>query len=272
MSGIVAPVPGPGAFPGCPAVLVFPHAGGSPRQYASWSKLLSASDRPVGVLGVTYPGRDRRMADLCPDRVQDLAVEAADAVEAMEEPPAVLAGHSLGATVALETLLELHHRSCGAKLPTLVVSGQVTPEFAGGGHLHCASDEELLAELSRIGQSTAQVLADPEMAALHLPVIREDYRLIETYHASERPPSLMRTKIVTVRGTRDSGLASAELAGWHRWASRVTGPVAVPGDHLHHLTHPELAVLCGCLARSSTGPGPQGTVVATTEETVRYSS
>ncbi|WP_018118984.1 thioesterase II family protein [Corynebacterium mastitidis] len=249
MSGVLVPVPGGWRGPEAPAVVVFPHAGGSPRQYAAWSRAMAGIPGAPSVLGAIYPGRDRRMSDPHPLTLQDLAREIADAFVRLPEPPAVLAGHSLGATVAAEAALELRRRGAVRRPPVLVVSGQASPDLAGGGGLHRASDEELLADVSRIGDSTARALADPDVAALHLPAIREDYRLIETYRSTRRQESVMTSHIVVVRGSEDTELPLEAAAGWHRWGTRVTGPVRVPGDHLHHLTRPELALLCGGLAR-----------------------
>lgn len=48
-----------------------------------------------------------------------------------------------------------------------------------------------------------------------------------------------------------SYLPKAAMTGWQAWASRVIGPVAVPGDHFHHLKHTDLAVLCRMIALAS---------------------
>lgn len=251
MNGTMVPLPGSGAATDLPSVLVFPHAGGSPRQYAKWARVFSGAGAPVAGLGVTYPGRDRRIGAAHPRTIQCLAGEVADAIEDMGTMPAVLAGHSLGATVAVETLREIHRRHPGERLPVLVASGQAAPEHAGGGCLHESDDAVLLDELSRLDGATAQVMADPEMSALLLPVIKEDYRLIETYVASPPPAVVMKTTIITVRGVSDDDLPKAAMTGWQAWASRVIGPVAVPGDHFHHLKHKDLAVLCRMIALAS---------------------
>lgn len=125
------------------------------------------------------------------------------------------------------------------------------PEHAGGGCLHESDDAVLLDELGRLDDATAQVMADPDMSALLLPVIREDYRLIETYVASPAPAVVMKTTIITVRGVSDDALPKAAMRGWQAWASRVIGPVAVPGDHFHHLKRTDLAVLCRMIALAS---------------------
>lgn len=251
VNGTMVPLPGSGAAADLPSVLVFPHAGGSPRQYAKWARVFSGAGAPVAGLGVTYPGRDRRIGAAHPRTIQCLAGEVADAIEDMGTMPAVLAGHSLGATVAVETLREIHRRHPGERLPVLVASGQAAPEHAGGGCLHESDDAVLLDELSRLDDATAQVMEDPEMSALLLPVIKEDYRLIETYVASPPPVVVMKTTIITVRGVSDDDLPKAAMRGWQAWASRVIGPVAVPGDHFHHLKHKDLAVLCRMIALAS---------------------
>lgn len=262
----LVPVPGSCRESEC-IVIVFPHAGGSPRQYVHWPQMyrrLAVGKEPEPkVLGVTYPLRDhasysnpaRDLQALSTDIAREVlfTVECLGAVARPERIcRVVLAGHSLGAIVAFEVLRELARLLPGRRLPTLLISGQVTPEHAGGGTFHRSSDMELINELGRMDPRTAVVLSDPEMASLHLPAIREDYRLIETYRCQpvgddrsrdREANEKLNTKIVIVKGDSDSELMDAHINGWARWVREVDGPFTVPGDHMHHITRNELAYL-----------------------------
>lgn len=248
-------------------VVVFPHAGGSPRQYAHWPRVCRRAAVGKGpepkVWGVTYPLRDHAIHFNPARSLQALSIDIARevllAVEnlgSVTRPKrickVVLAGHSLGAIVAFEVLRELARLFPGRRLPTLLISGQVTPERAGGGSFHRGSDMELIKELGRMDPRTEVVLSDPEMASLHLPAIREDYRLIETYRCDLFETAMSRekaaneklnTKIVIVKGDSDLELVDAYINGWARWAHEIDGPFTVPGDHMHHITRNELAYL-----------------------------
>lgn len=236
MRNILVPVPG-SAAPSS-TIVVFPHAGGSPRQYAPWGRIAGSQAR---VLGVTYPGRDHRLGDAHPATMRDLAKEIAAALDAAS--PLILAGHSLGAILAYETLLAWQ-RAGGGEGTTLVVSGQTSPDHAGGGTLHLGADGALVEALSRSSPDTARALAEPELAALYLPAIREDYRLIETYSPPPPGSATTQSSIVVVKGYADEELITASVAGWQRLSPDVLGPVLVPGDHMHHIDRPELAQMC----------------------------
>ncbi|MBC3186411.1 thioesterase [Corynebacterium sp. zg-331] len=239
-SRILVPVPGSVAGPASrPTIVVFPHAGGSPRQYARWGRIAGPQ---VRVLGVTYPGRDYRLGDAHPETMRDLAAEIA-AVLGVASFPIVLAGHSLGAVLAYETLLAWQ-RAGGGGGAVLVVSGQVSPDRAGGGAMHVGADSGIVEELSRNDPDTARALADPELAALYLPAIREDYHLIETYIPPPWANAATQSTIIIVKRCADKELTAASATGWRRLSPDVLGPVIVPGDHMHHIHRPELAQMC----------------------------
>ncbi|RRQ13973.1 hypothetical protein CXF46_09095 [Corynebacterium bovis] len=242
------------------------------------------------VLGVTYPGRDHRLGEPHPATMRDLAEEVAGALAAEvgpgagqsagtgsagtgsagpAAPPVVLAGHSLGAVLAYETLLAWQRAGGGAGA-TLVVSGQTSPDRAGGGAVHLGPDSGIVAELARSGPDSARALADPELAALYLPAIREDYRLIETYVPPPPDRGVTQSTIVAVKGYADTELTAVSITGWRRLSPDVIGPVTVPGDHMHHIRRPELAQMCcGGLRRDATARTAPGTAAHTPQRKAR---
>jgi len=49
------------------------------------------------------------------------------------------------------------------------------------GEVHTFDDSRLASELLRLSNANEELLAEPELAKLMFPIIRNDYRLIETY-------------------------------------------------------------------------------------------
>lgn len=182
------------------------------------------------------------MQDLADDIAAALATEF-PSTDHPDSPPIILAGHSLGAILAYETLLAWQHTGGGLGV-LLVISGQTSPHYAGGGTVHLAADQHIIEEVSRSGPETARALADPELAALYLPAIREDYRLIETYSPHPRVSGWTSSTIVIAKGYGDKELSAVSTTGWRHLSPDVIGPVTVPGDHMHHIRRPELAQLC----------------------------
>ncbi|MBN9743395.1 thioesterase [Amycolatopsis sp. A1MSW2902] len=223
--------------PGSSPVVVFPHAGGSPRFFRHWPQALSRTP----LLGVTYPGRDTRMNETYADNphgddLLGLAHAAADAIRAIGLAAPVLVGHSFGAYLAYETATELLRR--GDTGVRLVVSGQNPPAHRPATLLHRAGDDELVADIVRQNPGSAEVWANPQLRNIFLPPVREDYRLLETY----APPTTVFPKlpeILVCRADSDGEVLPETLDDWHACAHRVHPPAVFRGDHFY-LAEPDL--------------------------------
>ena len=221
MSRIVATLPG--ARPAGRRLILFPHAGGSPRFFHHW-----VGEVPdAHLMGVTYPGRDHRVEEPHPRTLSELAEEIAHALPEVAAP--VLFGHSMGALVAHEVACLL---TAAGGSPVLIVSGHDAPGGRPGRRvLHQRPDDELIADLVRLDRHNAEVFALPELAELFLPVIREDYRMVETHRPAPRPRV---PRVLVVNGDRDSEVTATGAAAWGRCATTFDGVRLVAGGHFHH--------------------------------------
>lgn len=214
--------------PGSAPVVVFPHAGGSPRFFLHWGQVLPATT----LIGVTYPGRDARAEQTyadCPhgSDLVGLARSAAESIERARLTAPVLVGHSFGAYIAYETAAVLTRN--GAQGVRLVVSGQNPPEHRAMTTLHRADDAELIADMVRQNRRSAAVWEDDNLRAIFLPAAREDYRLLETYV----PTMSAVAEILVCYGDRDPEVSSVKAAGWHRYAARAHPPAVLAGGHFY---------------------------------------
>ncbi|MDO5084290.1 MAG: alpha/beta fold hydrolase [Arachnia propionica] len=221
MSRVVATLPG--ACPAGRALVLFPHAGGSPRFFRHWVGRIPG----VHLLGVTYPGRDHRIDEPHPGSLTELAEEVAHHLRHLPDP--VLFGHSMGALVAHE-VAGLLTGSGGA--PELVVSGHDAPCSAPRRSiLHNRPDHELIADLVRLDHHNAEVFALRELADLFLPAIREDYRMVETHRTVTRQRI---PRILVINGDHDPEVTATGATAWCRHAARFDGVQLVDGGHFHH--------------------------------------
>lgn len=161
-------------------VFCLPHAGGAASFFREWGKALPFD---VEVVTVQYPGREERIEERLLDDLQLLVKQLTDSLERLPhllDRPYVLFGHSMGGAVAHELCLTLRARDC--PMPEhLVVSACEAPSRRKEERFHLASNAELQDEIVRLGGTHADIVRVPELAELVLPVIRSDYRLIETY-------------------------------------------------------------------------------------------
>ena len=195
----------------------FPHAGGAAGPFSRWDGRLGDD---VQIVPVEYPGHGRRMFEGCaagwPAVVAD-SVRTVEAARSAGSDRYALFGHSFGALVALETARALS--AVGRPPALLVVAGLDGPSAERVEPLmHPLPDREFVAELDRLGGMPAEILAEPELLQVLLPIVRADVTLAETHTRSPGPP--LACPILAFGGRADRLTRPGGLAAW---AAETTG-------------------------------------------------
>jgi medium-chain acyl-[acyl-carrier-protein] hydrolase len=149
----------------------------------------------------------------------------------------------MGARVAFELARELRRQ--GQTLPgQLLLSACPAPQLAPRAPTHTVSRDDLLAELQRRKGIPAEVLAEPELLNLLLPMVRADLMLYETAVDEDEPP--LSCPITTFGGLEDPVVSPEALSAWSAQTSAAWQQILFPGDHfflrtaetqlLHHIT------------------------------------
>lgn len=204
----------------------FPYAGGSAALYARWHHALPAD---VDVVAIELPGHGKRIGEACAVDMAALADDLAADLEPSLDRPYAFFGHSLGATLAFACARALRRR--GARLPAhLIASGRIAPDRRGPDEDAAdRSDADFIAHVRALGGTAPEVLAEPELLALFLPILRADYRLIQSHAYRPEPP--LAVPITALAGASDARATPHELTAWR---AHTTGPFAlhvVAGDH-----------------------------------------
>ncbi|GAA3301621.1 thioesterase [Dactylosporangium vinaceum] len=220
----------PGSEPGRPRLLCFPHAGGAAAFYFPLAQHLAPR---LAVSAVQYPGRHSRYREPLVDDIGVLADRICAALEADgDEEPYAFFGHSMGAVVAFEVARRLKTEPV-----RLIVSGRRAPSRYRPGAVHMRDDEGLVNELMKVGGTDPRFLADPELRAGILPIVRNDYRAVETYRSTD--PTPLTCPITALVGELDpqTSVDDAQAWVWH-----TTGGLNLrvfPGGHFYLNAWPE---------------------------------
>jgi surfactin synthase thioesterase subunit len=231
--------------PEAPVLLVcLPHAGGSASFFYPLSKALAPA---VEVLAVQYPGREERRTEPLIDSVGELGARIVAELLVRTDRPLVLFGHSLGAVLGFEIARML--TSKGRPPIALVASGRRAPDIDRVELRHQLDDRDLLRHIATLGGTDPRVLEDEELMRLALPVIRADYRAVETYRCEPGPP--LGCPLTVLTGREDPHVSEADADAWRRHTTAAFEVITLPGAHFYLVDQQETvtAVLADRLAR-----------------------
>jgi medium-chain acyl-[acyl-carrier-protein] hydrolase len=231
----------------------FSCAGGTAALYQPWAADMRGA---IEVCAIEMPGRGVRLREPPLTSVHDAVGGIADALEPELDRPYALFGHSLGALMAFEVAHELRRRGAPAPL-LLFASARRAPHLSKRtGMLHMLTDAGLAGYLRELNGTPAGILADAEVMALVLPVVRADLAADETYVVPDRP--LLDIPIHAFGGTTDPTLLVEELTAWGLHTLAEATVTIFPGDHFFIKTARRDVInwVAGALAAAGMEPRP----------------
>jgi medium-chain acyl-[acyl-carrier-protein] hydrolase len=144
------------------------------------------------------------------------------------DKPFAFFGHSMGAIICFELARQLR-REHGVEPIYLFASGHRAPQIPKTTPLvHELPDAEFIKELNRLGTSK-DLLDSVELLEMLLPIIRADYKMIESYSYIEDPP--LKCSIMAFGGASDDGVPREHLEEWKAQSAAVFSLSMIPGDH-----------------------------------------
>lgn len=216
--------------PGARRIVVFPHAGGSASFYRELGDRFPAG---VDVQVVQYPGHETRMAEPLVGDMDTLADQAAEAVAPYLDRPTAILGHSMGGSVAYEVVRRLE--TAGHRPERLFVSAGPAPLTTPPRRLHELDDAGFTEAVCALGGTPPALLAHAELWAHLLPIVRNDYRLIDMYRPAPGPR--LRTGIVAIEADGDPTTTPETIGAWEALTEGGFDRDRFPGGHFYLVEH-----------------------------------
>jgi medium-chain acyl-[acyl-carrier-protein] hydrolase len=217
----------------------FPYAGGAASLFRNWPQRFSAR---VEISAVQLPGRENRMQEPRFTDLYALAKRIADELAPLlHQKPFAFFGYSMGAILAFEVTRELRRRRLPMPLH-LFVAASSPPQLAEHPDRSRSTlpDDELIAELRRLGGTPDELLEHEELLRLLLPILRADFSVVDTYRYRDEEP--LDVPLSAFGGLEDHALPEEQLEGW-RLQTRAPFTMQIfPGNHFFlHAHDAELA-------------------------------
>lgn len=206
----------------------FPYAGGSATVYIKWIKKLN---RNISLIPLELAGRGRRFREPhyhnFSGAVDDVYKEVCGQLKDTEH--FMFYGHSMGSLLAYEVTHRL--KEALYKEPMhIFFSGRYPPHITKNERLHLLPDEEFIKAIVKYGGTPGELLENRELLGIFLPIIRADYRMLDTYAYTERPVKLD-CSISVLNGSEDENILDFEVKQWSGYTNRQCYFYEFDGGH-----------------------------------------
>jgi medium-chain acyl-[acyl-carrier-protein] hydrolase len=204
----------------------FPYAGGNTLIFRAWPEYLSPS---IEVCCIQLPGRGSRIQEPPPTSISALIPELAVGLAPHLTGPAAFFGHSMGAMIAFE-LARYLGRVGNYTLTHLFVSGRRAPQISvTEPSTYDLPEPEFIEELRRLNGTPKEVLDNPELLQLMIPILRADFAVCQTY--AYRPDLPLSCPIRAFGGLEDNEISHEHLEAWEEQTTNSFSLSMIPGNH-----------------------------------------
>jgi acyl transferase domain-containing protein/surfactin synthase thioesterase subunit len=213
----------------------FPFAGGGSAIYRNWARFI---DPTIEVVAIEPPGRLSRITETPVADMNEFVEQLVSEMGALLDRPFALFGHCLGALTMYETARRLIHTTMvrpyhlfvsGARPPDRITDLGLFEERVMHDLLKLAEfrislpgyaqPDDVFAELIRHFniQATVQLLNEPELRQLMLPVVRAEFQMATNYQFVREPPWEIPITCFAARG--DPYVSRKHALGWGRFTN-----------------------------------------------------
>ena len=210
---------------------MLPFAGGNAGLYADWAEEIP----DVSVVGLEYPGRGTRFTEPCISDAETMAGQIAQLIEFEADRHFFMFGYSMGAILAFETLVTLNPHVQRFCLGLFVAARAAPNHQRRTAALHTLDDSGLLEGLRECAATPEEVLADREMMAVLMPMLRSDFRLAECYKPTHN--AILPIPITALYGENDPLADKEATLGWSNYTSGGIQYNRFPGKHFFIYEH-----------------------------------
>lgn len=214
-------------------IYTFPFAGGSKYSYNLYRRYLPAD---IHFEPLELPGRGERITDDLVPNLEQMAEELYQEIKGNLPDRFIFYGHSMGTLLAY--LITKKLQEANEKLPFhLILTGAAGPSNEERERdRHQLPKAAFKAKLEEYGGSPSEVLENTELFDFFEPILRNDFKAVETYSYKEILEKLP-IPITTIYGMSEQ-LTREEVQLWERETSESFEVRQLPGGHFFIFDYP----------------------------------
>ena len=217
-------------------LVCFPWAGGGASPYRRFVPHLPGT---IELFAIQYPGREDRFIDEKFHHMEQLVEEIVSDLQTIIDRPLIFFGHSMGALVAYEVAHALKIRN-KIEPKMLIASGSGAPHLESK-FVRCGStddDDVFIEDLRLLGGTPQEILDDPDIIRMLLPILRADYQVLESYAREIASP--LSCPVISCTGQEDRSVTDETLDAWGQYSTVYYSHHWFEGGHFY-LCSPVLA-------------------------------
>lgn len=206
-------------------IFCFPYAGGSSTLYeGSFHGLKEVFD----IIALDYPGHGTKFGmpfiETMDALIEEVYTEVSDQLS--KDESYCLMGYSMGAVVAYEIACRLRAAGYRTVRKMFLFSMQAPRKIPKEEWLHTLSKEDFLNEMKTMGGIDEDLLTDPLMLRVFLPMIRTDFQIFELYDGTRH--EILDTDALVLYSEED--ISKENIGHWNEVISNVEY-LCYPGGH-----------------------------------------
>jgi len=194
-----------------------PYAGGSAAAFLNWKSHL---DEKIELRPIELSGRGRRFSEPLYDSI-DVAVEDiySDICEELDQGAYAVFGHSMGTILSYELIRKIKHNKKQEPVHVFM-SGRYPPYVdVEKENVYLLPDDEFLDKIVELGGTNQEVTKNKELLDLFLPILRSDYKLVETYR--HEGDSKVDCDITVLNGKYDNLVIEKGVERWQEYTTNT---------------------------------------------------